>query len=261
MNNKKLFIIPNPISNPKIRLFCFPFAGGSVSTYMPWVKHFGDGVELVLVQPPGRGSRITEQPHDNMSSLIDELMDNASYITRVPFILFGHSLGSRVAFELSCQLKFSGMLLPEYFIASGSRAPHLPNEMSSIYDLPHDEFIQKLEELNGTDKKILFNQELMKLLVPLLRADFKIADNYQANKIGMPFPILVLHGKDDIGIQPDQVAAWRELSEIDYKLVQLNGDHFFINQYRGSVIAQVISVVNKVVNSINSDPCRQHRTS
>jgi surfactin synthase thioesterase subunit len=249
--SNNIFIIPIRIASPKLRIFCFPFAGGSSTTYMPWLKHFSDEIELVFVQPPGRGSRMGETPHDNMSDLIEELMLQSSYITSTRYILFGHSLGSRVAYELTCQLKSARLPLPEHFIASGSRAPHLPCDKNQIYDLPQDEFIKELEKLNGTPTEILKNLELMNLLTPLLRADFKIADNYRANRNLMPFPISILHGKNDFGIELKQAAAWDELSEQKSELIQLSGDHFFINQNLPDVLEYVSLVANTIIDSEN----------
>ncbi|MBE0457792.1 thioesterase [Pseudoalteromonas prydzensis] len=231
-----------------MRLFCFPFAGGSTVTYMPWIERFGDEVELILVQPPGRGTRINEHPYDNMNSLVEELMLDAAYFTRIPYILFGHSLGSRVAFELCCQLKYSEFPLPEYFIASGSKAPHLLKKNNGFYDLPQDKFIQELRKLNGTPLEVLLNQELMELLIPMIRADFKISDTYQSKKNCMPFPILVLNGDSDTGMVKDQVVAWSELTRSVFNIVQLPGDHFFINQSICEVITQVKLVVSKILS-------------
>lgn len=227
-------------------MFCFPFAGGSASTYISWVDKFYSDIEVVLIQPPGRGARIAEKPHEHISSLVDELMNYAQHITNIPYILFGHSLGSRVAYELSCKLMSLRMPLPEYFIASGSRAPHSKNRNKLIYNLPKESFIRELEKLNGTPKEILAHKELMELFTPLLRADFKIADNYQAKRVQMPFPISVLHGKKDTDIGKKELAAWGELTSNHFKIIQLPGDHFFINEYSSEVVKQVSLIIDKV---------------
>lgn len=242
----KLFLCPRPVSAPKLRLFCFPYAGGGGNTYLPWARKLNDEVELVFVQTPGRGSRISEQPHDTMASLINELIHNASYFTRTPYAFFGHSLGSRVAYELCIQFKNFGLPLPKHFFASGSRAPHLISENKSIYNLPENEFIKEIEQLNGTPREVLNNKELIELFLPLLRADFKLADTYRANEIKMPFPITVLHGKDDVGIKREQLAAWGRLSAEEYSLVEFEGDHFFINQSGHKVLEHVSSVLNSL---------------
>lgn len=252
MINDKLFLIPKPISDPSVRLFCFPFAGGAANTFIPWVEPLAaEEVELVLIQPPGRGSRFGEPPHTNMDSLIEELMQYAAFITsHIPYVFFGHSLGSRVAYELCCRLMTSGLPLPEYFIASGSGAPHLPNEDACLHDLPQKEFIQQLKQLNGTPKELLENQALMELVTPLLRADFRISDTYQAKKICMPFPILVFSGEDERDITPYQLESWSDLSTQGCEWVQFPGDHFFIDQYCEQVLTQVSSALNRSLASI-----------
>lgn len=245
-------MIPKPISDPSVRLFCFPFAGGAANTFIPWVEPLAsEEVELVLIQPPGRGSRFGEPLHTNMNSLIEELIQNAAFITsHTPYVLFGHSLGSRVAYELCSRLMAIGLPLPEYFIASGSGAPHFPNESASLHDLPQKEFIQQLKQLNGTPKELLENQALMELVTPLLRADFKIAETYQAKKICMPFPIFVFSGEDDHDITLYHLELWGDLSTQGCEFVHFPGDHFFIEQYSEQVLTQVSSVLNRCLASI-----------
>lgn len=246
MIKRELFVVPKPVLKPKLRLFCFPYAGGAVHTYTDWVGKLGNSVEVVLVQPPGRGSRMMETAHDCMDDVIAELIQESSFITQVPYVLFGHSLGSRIAFELSCALHSRGERQPEYFIASGSRAPHLAVDEKKTYMLPESEFIQELEKLNGTPKEVLDNVELMQLLTPLLRADFKIAETYRATKMPMPYPILTLHGKDDTEITYDQLKAWGDLTHMNHSIEELSGDHFFINTHSQSVIQHVSQVIESV---------------
>lgn len=248
MIKDKIFLIPKPISGSSVRLFCFPFAGGAASTFIPWIEPLAEEeVELVLVQPPGRGSRFGELPHTNMNSLMEELMQSVTFIaSRIPYAFFGHSLGSRVAYELCYRLMSRRLPLPGCFIASGSRAPHLPKEKPDLYDLPEKEFIQKLRNMNGTPKELLENKLLMELVIPLLRADFKISDTYLAKKARMPFPILVFSGEDDRDIAPYQLESWNDLTTQCCELATFPGDHFFIDQCREQVLTKISSVLDRI---------------
>jgi surfactin synthase thioesterase subunit len=251
LNHSNLFVIPEPVNNPKIRLFCFPYAGGSHTIYTPWLGQFKDCIELVFIQLPGRGSRLIETPHNNMASIIDELMEHADYITNILYMLFGHSLGSRIAFDLAYNLHNENYPLPEYFIGSGSRAPHLKDEKKSIHSLPNEQFIVELDKMNGTDKRILQNEELVNLLTPMLRADFKIAELHQAPKIAISVPFTILQGSDDIDITPAQLNAWSELSQAEISIVHLPGDHFFINHHSSLVINQVNRILDNILNILD----------
>jgi surfactin synthase thioesterase subunit len=244
----ELFITPKPLTSPRVRLFLFPYAGGSAYIYTHWIKLFNDdlNIELVLVQFPGRASRANELPHQTMASLMSELIEHASYITSCPYILFGHSLGSKISYELACRLKELGLPSPKYIIASGSGAPHLPNESEPIHDLPRSEFISELEQLNGTPQEILSNNELLDFLIPLLRSDFKLAYEYQAKVCRIACPIMVLGGVDDVEIKLDQLHAWGELSDIKIILDFIPGDHFFIDYNESLVVEKILSVIEEL---------------
>jgi surfactin synthase thioesterase subunit len=248
LKKNKLFIIPKPLASARLRLFLFPYAGGSASIYTHWATLFDDNpnVELVLVQLPGRGSRMTEPLHQTMESIMSELVEHASYITSRPYILFGHSLGAKIAYELACKLRALGLPSPDYLIASGSGAPHLPYKTKPIHNLAHDAFISELERLNGTPKEILSNSELLEFLLPLLRADFKIAAEYQADVRPVACPIRVLGGSDDVEISSDRLNAWADLSEAKMTLQFIAGDHFFINHNPNLVVQTILSLIDEL---------------
>ena len=247
--NERIFVFPRRVAKPKLRIFCFPYAGGSITSYYSWVKHFNKDIELVFVQPPGRSSRIAERPHESMDELIEELMSQADFITQVPFVFFGHSLGGRVAYELTRQLLASGRKQPEYLIVSGSRAAHLPGLKGNVFSLPKDQFIDRLANMNGTPQEVLDNKELMELLIPVLRADFKIAEIYKADIFPVPVPTLVLYGDEDKDVSIDQVQAWRMLSSKETSIQKLPGGHFFVDSHSDLVIAQVQNVIDGCIRS------------
>ncbi|RZM76729.1 thioesterase II family protein [Pseudoalteromonas rubra] len=245
--NNKLFVIPKPNPNAKLRLFCFPYAGGSPAIFMPWSGELHPEVELVLLQFPGRGARMGEPAHIEMQHKVDELLAHQAFLTEKPYVLMGHSLGSRVIFEVTKHLVEQNAPLPLHLIASGSRAPHTGSSKAQTYHLPHDAFIEELYKLNGTPKELLEHKELMELLLPLLRADFQIAECYQAQATALPCPITVFHGHDDIDISAEQLHGWQDLSEHKIDIHYFNGGHFFINQCRDEVLHTVNQVLGKIV--------------
>ncbi|AZZ99365.1 alpha/beta fold hydrolase [Pseudoalteromonas sp. R3] len=245
--NNKLFVIPKPNPNAKLRLFCFPYAGGSPAIYMPWSNALHPDVELVLLQFPGRGARMGEAAHVDMQRKVNELLAHQAFLTEKPYVLMGHSLGSRVIFETTKHLAERNAPLPRHLIASGSRAPHTSSDKERIHNLPHDAFVAELYKLNGTPKELLEHKELMELLLPLLRADFQIAECYQGEAIALPCPITVFHGYDDSDISDEQLHGWQDLSDHTIDIHYFHGDHFFINQCRDEVIRAVNQVLSKIL--------------
>ncbi len=248
MLDTKWFVIPKPNPHADLRLICFPYAGGSATTYMSWVKHLPQNIELVIVQAPGRGTRMFEKAFSTMASLTKELLTVFPNYTNKPYIFFGHSLGSRVAFELMSQLQHRSFPLPQYFIASGSRAPHIISSKKSIHHLPDDEFIAQLKLLNGTPQAVIENKELMELFLPLVRADFEIADNYCfTSKAIFNCPITVLSGKDDIDITQFHLESWGNFFNTKQEIHMIPGNHFFIESHKDVVLEKVNEIIARAL--------------
>jgi surfactin synthase thioesterase subunit len=237
------FVVPKPKPNAQLTLFCFPYAGGSANIFMQWANALPDNVELVIIQAPGRGARMLESLYSDMSTLVTELTKQISPLLYKPYLFFGHSLGSRVAFELMNQIQKMGYPLPQQFIASGSRGPQDSCLKKPIYHLPNDKFIQELANLNGTPKIILENRELMELVLPLLRADFEMADTYcYKGNARFNCPITILGGKDD-SITIEQLHNWGQFFTKEKQILMLTGDHFFIDSHKELVIKEVNKVI------------------
>ncbi|TQV87406.1 thioesterase II family protein [Aliikangiella coralliicola] len=244
------FLRPRPRPNAKIKLLCFPYAGGNASTYLSWVNYLPDTIDLIAVQPPGRSSRMLEAPYSEMTPLIDDLVIDFSQMIDRPYLVFGHSLGSKIAFELMLRCQAMNIRLPEHFIASGSRAAYLSSREDAIYDLPDNELVAELKSLNGTPKEILENDELMELCLPLLRADFKIADTYCASRKILNTKITVLGGSEDHLITLSDLQCWENLFTHSANVYMISGDHFFIESNKPAVLRQVIKVAKSVLDNL-----------
>jgi surfactin synthase thioesterase subunit len=247
MDSREWFIRPQPKLAPAARLICLPYAGGSAATYVPWARLLPAEVELIALQPPGRGSRMNEAPHAQMQPLVADLMRVFPGITGRPYVLFGHSLGSRVAFEVTLQCQLKGIPLPARFIASGSRAPHLPKREQPIHDLPDAQFVEALRDLDGTPEEILNNSELIQWLLPLLRADFRIADEHLALPTTLNCPLTVLAGTEDETVSPAEARAWQDLTTGELDIHWVTGGHFFVEHNREWVLEKVNALVTDII--------------
>lgn len=243
------FVVPKPLHHPKLRLICLPYAGGSTATYQAWQRQMPDGVELLLIQPPGRAERFHEPPYKTMDTLVDNLATQFLPLTHTPYVLMGHSLGSLIGYELMKRLRLTGATLPRYFIASGCRAPHLYSK-EQTFDLPKAAFIHELKKMNGTPEAILQNNELMELYLPLLRADFQVAETYFTS-IGEPLncTLILFSGTEDRGIKQADLEGWRKHFNSGGNIQMFEGDHFFIEQNGREILSAVTSLLEKLVNT------------
>jgi medium-chain acyl-[acyl-carrier-protein] hydrolase len=234
MKTKQIYnswvICPKLNPNAKLRLFCFPYAGGRALNFRSWATELPSDVEVCQIELPGRGSRLTESPFTRLEPLIQTLARILLPYLDKPFVFFGHSMGGLVSFELA-QLIFKNYgLAPVHMFISGHRAPQVPAPESFIHNLPETEFLKELRRLNGTPEAVLENAELMELLLPTLRADFTLIETYiYEPKPRLDCPITVFGGLQDPTVACDKLEAWREQTNAAFSLRMLPGDHFFIH--------------------------------
>jgi medium-chain acyl-[acyl-carrier-protein] hydrolase len=236
------FLCYRQLPNAKLRLFCFPYAGGGALIYRPWVDHLPTSVEAHLVQPPGRGGRLREAPFTSIEPMIESIASAILQYLDRPFAFFGHSMGAVIAFELARRLKREFNKEPACLFLSARRAPQLPDGDVITYNLPEPEFIDELRRLNGTPKEVFESPELLQLLLPVLRADFEVCQTYRFTE-GAPLdcPISVYGGLQDEEVLQEHLDAWREQTTSSFTSHMFPGDHFFLHTCQ-SMLLRTLSV-------------------
>ena len=224
-NNKYINTIPNP--NDIIRLFCFPYAGGSSSVYNSWAKSFSSRIGVYPLQLPGREWRIAESPIDNMNTLISEILPELTPFLDKPFILFGHSMGAKIVYALSKEL-IALHFLPSAIIFSGALPPNVPPQ-NPLYDNPDSYLIEDLKRLSGTPSELLDNKEFMSFILPMLRADYTLTEKYtDSTSYCFHSPLLILGGQSDPETTLKGLQEWKTYTNIHCHIKLFEGNHFFI---------------------------------
>jgi medium-chain acyl-[acyl-carrier-protein] hydrolase len=233
-------VIPKPAPQARLRLFCFPYAGGGASVYYPWQRLLPHEVELCAVQPPGREARLAEPAIPDLMDLVERIGEAiVPYLDR-PFAFYGHSNGGLMAFELARKLRREGRPGPVHLYVGGRPAPPIVRTDEPVHSLPEPEFLDALRRLNGTPEEILQNAEIMELISPTLRADFSIGETYAFRpEPPLDIPVSAYGGRVDEEVSEDEVAAWREQTTGPFRLVMFPGDHFFINGDRAAVLGEL----------------------
>lgn len=230
----------------RLRLFCLPYAGGSaLRVYHGWTRLLPGHLEPWPLELPGRGSRMAETPCTSVDSLVDDLLHTVLPALDGPFALFGHSLGGLLAFELARRLEHVHGLPPRHLLVSGIEAPGTPGEGDRDHLLPDEEFRARLHELAGTPKEVIEDDDLMELLIPVLRADFTAADTY---RLGSPWlrlscPLTALGGLDDPEAPPHTLRAWQHRTTGPFRLRLLPGNHFFLHSEQSLLIDAVLDAL------------------
>jgi medium-chain acyl-[acyl-carrier-protein] hydrolase len=221
----------------RLRLFCFPYAGGSSVIYRSWQERLPSTVELISIELPARGRRLREKPFTQVNRLVPAIAEELLPYLRSPFGFFGHSMGALISYELTRYLVREGGPQPVRLFLSGRRAPQIPNEDSPTYNLPEAEFVTELRRMNGTPAEVLDHTELLQLVIPLLRADFEVCQTY-AHEPGPPLacPITAFGGSHDQDVTHEHLTAWAEQTTGDFVFHLYPGDHFFIHSSQSLVL-------------------------
>jgi surfactin synthase thioesterase subunit len=229
---------PNP--RAVLRLFCFPYAGGGDWLFRDWPEFLPDTIEVCPVQLPGRGARVGEPPFTVFSSLVRAISASLAPHLDKPFALFGHSLGAIVSFELARQLRRDHALQPVHLFVSGRCSPQTVDERSAK-TVSDSELLEILRRFNGTPLEAFEDQELMQLVLPVIRADFAVGNSY----LYIPEPplecaITALGGLLDPTTDRTCIEGWREHTNGRFLVRMFPADHFFLSTMQ-SLLHEAIS--------------------
>ncbi|HET6976592.1 MAG TPA: alpha/beta fold hydrolase [Pyrinomonadaceae bacterium] len=238
---------PKPNPRARMRLFCFPYAGGRAAIFRTWPDELPPEIEFYAIELPSRGKRIRESPITRMEPLVRGIAGAVEPLLDKPFCFFGHSMGALTSFELARLLRRERRPQPSYLFVSGSAAPQIPDAHPCTYDLPEPEFLDVLRRLNGTPREVLENEELLQLMLPTLRADFELLQVYKyADEPPLSCPITAFGGLQDKEVSREELEAWRAQTAATFILRNFPGDHFFLNSDR----ARLLWVISQELDSL-----------
>jgi len=231
-----------PQLNPqaRLRLFCFPYAGGGTVIYRSWAAGLPETVELWCVRLPGRESFRIVPPFARVGALVEALTPAILPYLDMPFAFFGHSMGGLIGFELIHALRRTDAPAPIRFFVSAHHAPQLPDRAPALHHLPDAELLTQLRRLNGTPEAVLQDRELMQLFLPIIRADLAVCETYTYTpKTPLTCPISTFGGSHDPRVSHDELAAWREQTCSTFSHCTLPGDHFFLHSAQTQLLQAI----------------------
>ncbi|MGW6741894.1 thioesterase II family protein [Streptomyces sp. NPDC055025] len=219
------------------QLFCFPHAGGSASFYFPVSAQLSSVAEVFSVQYPGRQDRRRETSPDDIGTMADQVYAalRRQLHTR-PTTFFGHSMGATLAFEVARRFEADGGELSRLF-ASGRRAPSRHRD-ENVHRLGDEGIVAELKRLSGTNSELLGDEEILRLILPAIRSDYRAIETYRCEPGAVVrAPVSVLTGDSDPKTTLDEAEDWRGHTTGAFELKVFPGGHFFLSAQAPAVIA------------------------
>lgn len=216
----------------EVKLFCIPYSGGSAALYLTWKKSLPSNIHLFPVELAGHGGRINEPLYRDVDDAVNDI---ASYIVSniqkdEIYAIAGHSMGSLLAYEVYYKLKEMGIHSPCHMFFSGRKAPQNIGHETEYYKKPDAEFLEIVYHYGGTTREVMENEELRKLFLPILRADFMIAEVYEWHEkvTKIDCNITVVNGNRDLSVLDSNMDEWALCTDKKCNIYTVAGAHFFI---------------------------------
>lgn len=228
----------------QILLFCLPFAGGSKYSYRDLQTHVPDFIKFIVLEYPGRGTRISEDLKHDLQLLVDDVLSQIkSKLSNQQYAIYGHSMGGLIAYRVVRDLLARGYPRPRHLFLSGLGGPSAAfREEKKRHLLDRGSLIEEIKSFQGSGKDFFESEELINYYEPILRADFMASENYCHDiSIKLPINMTVVTGIEE-DLTNQEILAWDNESAFDVNYKRLPGGHFFIFKYAHEMV-QIFSRV------------------
>jgi acyl transferase domain-containing protein/surfactin synthase thioesterase subunit len=243
-------VVVGPRASPRLRLFCFPFAGGGSAVYRSWADCIDPTIEVVAIEPPGRLARIREKPIADMDELVDGLVAELGELLDRPFAFFGHCLGGLTLYETARRLIHTTRHRPEHLFVSGARPPDRITDQGQFeqrvmrdllklaqfrisvpaYAQSDDVFAELIRHFDiAATEELLGDPELRHLMLPVIRAEFQLASKYRFKRERpWEIPITCFAAKGDPYVSRQHALGWGRFTNSRLQLHIRDGAHFAV---------------------------------
>ena len=269
-------------NNLPLRLFCFPYAGGTPWIFSKWSSYLPSNIQVQQIDPHFTEHSGVITNIRTVTDIVQNLVNTLSF--DVPFAFVGSCLGALVAFELTKELERREKNLPKHLFFIACAAPHLyPIAMEDTIELidryrkevgaekfgrkiSPEEYIKKqteevvikgpevfltsLEKIGFRDlDKLRTNKDLLDASLPRIITDASVAMNYKPSDTilkPLPIPLTVFDGKNDETIQRGFVKEWKDYTTKEFSYNELPGDHYIIHSAKEIILAKIKAALAEV---------------
>lgn len=214
-------------TGPGLNLVCLPYAGGVAAGYRRWQRGLGGRIEVVPIDYPGRGSRAGERAIVDSAAIVADIAARVADLGAANTVLFGHSMGGWVAFEVAHRLEQAGQR-PAGLIVSGAPAPAYLAKRPIKGALTDAQLREMVLDWGGTPAELLDDPAIVGPLYAHLRADLATIDSLVPSvDVKIEAPMTAYAGRADTTAPSREVAGWARNAQDWRGISVVPGGHFF----------------------------------
>ncbi|MFD7070346.1 M20/M25/M40 family metallo-hydrolase [Streptomyces sp. NPDC059913] len=215
---------------------CFAPTGAHGSTFAHWRGRLPEGTALATVVPPGRGTRVDEEPVTDMAAFADAVADGIRELRDGRrLVLIGVSLGALLAYETCRRLLDSGVPVAR-LCAVAAQCPgdfHGHGEEVTVEDAR-----AFVTGTGLTDPELLADPEFEEVLLPPVLADLRLAAGYDGRPGTVPeVELRAVWATDDPHVPEAAVRRWTGWTRGACTLTSVEGGHYAHQENPAAVIA------------------------
>ena len=231
MQQETIVVRPRRVPDARLTMVCLGFCGGGAGSYMPWAPEMPERVELAAVCYPGREGRFAEDFARDWDELAEDAVRAVLGAAETPYVLFGHSMGGWMAFDVASRIAEAGGRSPEALVVSSANAPSrglTPQDMFPAQQESDAQLLDWMRTFGLLPEHVLNDPDLQDMAVELMRADIRVRDTFHYRDGAMvDVPLQVLTGSSDEVIEPNTAEQWRALAGGGFRHDVLPGGHFY----------------------------------
>ncbi|WP_392667061.1 thioesterase II family protein [Streptomyces sp. LN785] len=240
--------VVRPKRKPDARriLFCLGFCGGGTGAYLPWAAALPEDTELAVICYPGREGRFTEEFAETWEELVQDSLSAVRSAADRPYVLFGHSLGGWMAFDLAVRIKESGGRAPDAVVVSSANSPRRQLDGHDMWPnsprAAHSDvlLVEWMTSFGLIPQHALDDPDLREMAVDLMRADLQVRDSFRFRPgSAVDVPLQLFTGLTDEVVEPNTADHWRELAQGGFRHDVLPGSHFYTPQVWASLPGRI----------------------
>ncbi|GAA3031196.1 hypothetical protein GCM10020000_05140 [Streptomyces olivoverticillatus] len=140
-----------------------------------------------------------------------------------------------MAFEVARRMERDGDG-PARLFASGRRAPSRYRD-ENVHQRDDDGIVAELHDMAGTDSRVLGDEEMLRMVLPAIRADYRAVETYRSEPgASVRCPITVMVGDDDPKTSLDEARDWSRHTIGGFEMKEFSGGHFYLSDRAPEVI-------------------------